>query len=554
MNKNFNLYILEKKINHRNFIVKKYINGNENNLYLSESKYIPASSKEWKNSIYLFNNNNIKNLPSSDLNINELLNYYFNLHLNINIIKNSIFSVNKIYRKINNKNKNKKSKWLRMLYNRRLKLLVKIYFLFFKRKKYLSKKKNKYIKYLKIFYLLIKNYINNKRYMENTNYILSIKFFKLNTIKYIKKLKYLKNLKYLEKMKYLKEISYLKTLKKFNGKKSFKKIKIFKKFNAIDNLLRVYISKAEIKHTNFKTTITVYVYDRKQKLLKSFMKRKFWVLKRYLIRMYYISYILRKIKSSSDLLIFNLFEKKYIKYLWRKLGKGLIWKYKLKYNLYNYKFQENFLYKLNMLISRYYNKKVEYNIIKIGNLVYNTDVFANILGLKYRSRKFNIIKVMANIFGRVIHPLDDKLKKAKSRRFNTKYIIQNWLNNILTTENSLDIKIKDIFKEKQEKIFKEDDGKKIDEIKLASTISSMKFKTIKGIQIGAKGRLTRRYRADRTVNKILIEGGLKNFISSFQKLSSPMYRGNKEVNVEYSVFVSKRRIGSYAVKGWLSYL
>jgi hypothetical protein len=32
-----------------------------------------------------------------------------------------------------------------------------------------------------------------------------------------------------------------------------------------------------------------------------------------------------------------------------------------------------------------------------------------------------------------------------------------------------------------------------------------------------------------------------------------MYRGNSKINTEYSIFESKRRIGTYAVKGWLSY-
>jgi hypothetical protein len=33
-----------------------------------------------------------------------------------------------------------------------------------------------------------------------------------------------------------------------------------------------------------------------------------------------------------------------------------------------------------------------------------------------------------------------------------------------------------------------------------------------------------------------------------------MYRGNNKINTEYSIYESNRRIGTYAVKGWLSYL
>jgi len=48
------------------------------------------------------------------------------------------------------------------------------------------------------------------------------------------------------------------------------------------------------------------------------------------------------------------------------------------------------------------------------------------------------------------------------------------------------------------------------------------------------------------------KGGLKNIESSYQKLSVPSFRGNKNPNVTYSMVASKRRVGAFAVKGWIS--
>jgi hypothetical protein len=57
---------------------------------------------------------------------------------------------------------------------------------------------------------------------------------------------------------------------------------------------------------------------------------------------------------------------------------------------------------------------------------------------------------------------------------------------------------------------------------------------MRGIKIQVKGRLTKRYRADRSVYSLKRKGGLKNIYSSFQGLSSVLFRGNTNSNVSYS--------------------
>ena len=79
--------------------------------------------------------------------------------------------------------------------------------------------------------------------------------------------------------------------------------------------------------------------------------------------------------------------------------------------------------------------------------------------------------------------------------------------------------------------------------------NTIKYKNMGGVRLEVKGRLTKRYRADRAIFKMKLKGGLKNIDSSFKRLSSINMRGYIRPNSEYSIFTSKRRIGTFAVKG-----
>jgi len=82
----------------------------------------------------------------------------------------------------------------------------------------------------------------------------------------------------------------------------------------------------------------------------------------------------------------------------------------------------------------------------------------------------------------------------------------------------------------------------------------IKHKILAGVRVEARGRLTRRFKASRTVYKLKWIGGLRNIDSSYKGLPTVMLRGHDLSNVEYTVISSKRQIGAYGVKGWVSSL
>lgn len=83
---------------------------------------------------------------------------------------------------------------------------------------------------------------------------------------------------------------------------------------------------------------------------------------------------------------------------------------------------------------------------------------------------------------------------------------------------------------------------------------SISDKLLAGIRVEARGRLTRRFKAARSLYKLKWIGGLRNIHSSYKGFSAAMLRGHDLSNVEYTVLSSKRRIGAFGVKGWVSSL
>jgi hypothetical protein len=63
---------------------------------------------------------------------------------------------------------------------------------------------------------------------------------------------------------------------------------------------------------------------------------------------------------------------------------AIIRRYRLRLSLNKYKFEEIFLYRLSKLISKYYGKKVEFNIVNLKSIAFNGDIFTEILTKKLK--------------------------------------------------------------------------------------------------------------------------------------------------------------------------
>lgn len=405
-NTNKNLAIFSKYIKNKT----KLIPFNIKTCDIGITKYLPPVSKEWKNSIYVFNPNNIKNLPIYDVNINSLLKNYFNLHFNSE-------------------------------------------FLF---KKHISRKKKRL------------------------------------------------------------------------------------------SLNKIFVSKAEIKHTNTKAILTVYTYNREKISLLKKIK---------LLKKSFYSNIKLLMSKKKNKLSYGYPDNLYNKGIKVLLNQELILlrKYKLTLNLNKSKFEEKLLYKLKNLIIKYYNKKVEFNIVNLRSIMLNSDIFTKILTLKLKNRKASVLRMMKIILNKVILA---KKKGIIAKDFSIKIenLLENKFKNLnlnsILKENNLSELLNRLY---YNIILNNNFNKGLGFIKIYEIIfDSINYKNMAGVRLEVKGRLSKRYRADKALFKVRFKGGLKNIDSSYKGLSSVNMRGYAKPNVEYSIFTSKRRIGSFAVKGWVS--
>jgi len=304
---------------------------------------------------------------------------------------------------------------------------------------------------------------------------------------------------------------------------------------------KIYVSSPEIKHTNSKAIITIYTYNRekislKKKILN--LKRKFFQKIKFLI-------FNSKIKGK-NILKFN----KYNKYL-RSYIK-VIRRYKLRLNLNSYKFEEKLLYQLSNIIGLYYNKRIEFNVVNMKSIILNSDIFTKILGHKLWKKKIFLIRMMKYILNKALLPRTDTIKDKNKILQNLNYNTMSNKNNNLHIIPELENKdFNSMLSTLYYNILSNNKDKNYANI-YNIIFNGIKYKNMRGVRLEVKGRLSKRNRADRALFKVKWKGGLKNIYSSYLGLSSVKKRGYLNSNVEYSIFTSKRRIGAFAVKGWVS--
>lgn len=469
---NNNLKIFDNNINNKYKLIPF-------NLKLSDyrNKYEAPASKEWKNTAYFYDKNNLKNIPLNDININKMIKSYFNLHL-----------------------KNKFLGLKHMSLKRRHSLLRRIY-------------------------------VSNVE-IKHTNNKAIITLYVINTQKNTLYKRYIKSKRFFESLKL--------------------------------NILKIQQNLFENK-----------IKFLKDKLIKSLLSNRF-ILKRTRVLEFKFE-LLNKIMNYCNLsfnehIKKNIFNK--LKFV-RKIN--IIRKHVYTYKINKFKFEEiYFLYKLNNILEKILNKKIEYNIINLKSLVYNTDIFTKALALKLRKRKFFVMRGINSIINRARFPkVNTIMERADLRKYKDANLVHNkykdvhLLSNLGHSEdffmflrNMYNIHSK-YLKSHTLRLTSEGlinpsysltgiNNKKMEKTIKRLIFNSIKYKNMGGIRLEIKGRLTRRFRADRAVYKLKWKGGLKNIDSSFNNLSSVLYRGHFKPNVTYSIANSKRRIGAFAVKGWIS--
>lgn len=311
---------------------------------------------------------------------------------------------------------------------------------------------------------------------------------------------------------------------------------------------KIYISNGEFKHTNNKVIITLYLFNRqlfnlKKKFVKScykswwnkdlFYKRLYTLLTKKQLIEFKVAEYLKKLNKKKILLINTLeshvnnkeilahknfskylaiFHKKLIR---KSLDKTLLYYYYKQLIIINKsKFDYHYLHYLKKYLEKIYNKNVEFNLVNLRRFYLSSDILSESITLKITKNRRKLLKFLNILKRKVkIHNEKNLYYQPNSNRLNT-----------------------DINKKSLERI----------------VLNNIKYKHVTGFRLEANGRLTRRYKAARSISKLRYKGNLLNIDSSYKGLSSVLLKGNLKSNLQYTKLKSKTRIGSFGIKGWVS--
>jgi hypothetical protein len=343
---------------------------------------------------------------------------------------------------------------------------------------------------------------------------------------------------------------------------------------------KIFISKAEIKHTNKKVIITLYIYNEEKRILirkiekleKILFPSKFYGRKNkplsiieklslinckentlFTVKLNKIlSLIINKIKVFQKRillkkenrnylkelsLIFKLkkyfkkivnilkicvnntpfieysekvfYEAKY-KILLKKEIKRIVY-YRLLLDLNKSKFEDKFLLILKPLISKIFNKEVEFNIINLKTMALDSNIFTQAIALKLKNRNNKLLRVLRRSLKMIVFPSRIILREGEKHSNTNSYELKHNITKLLHL--GFYEKLDDIFQKFDESkdnlnkiLFLFNDFSTYNSISkqtlLNITLNTIKYKSLAGARLEAKGRLTRRFTASRSVFKL----------------------------------------------------
>lgn len=580
-----------KTLNQINKINTINLNDKElNKKATGKVKHSPVSINEWKNVVYSYNKHDIKNIPLKTKIIDKVLQNYFNLMFiygveNNNNIRRTIHknskkmkrSLNKVLLSkseikhtnnksiiniytLNNEKKTLKNKLFRLNLETKISSLYKLYNN--TRNKYLNnfnekvKSSNLLNKNIIVQEILRKKMLSNKR-----NFLSTISKLRNNK----RKIKLYKIKKYnSKKLFYYKDKLILHIL----NKKHFVRNIFFFSFLKWALLLfrfNVVINKSNKYNMFF---VTVKKAD-KVDLLKIRMTKDNFIKHIESVNSLLLSLLIksmdRSTRNRSIISLFKFFKEKYYsKYVKLRLKKEITALIKLNLlNINNLKFNQ-LVPKLKVLLSNILNNKIELNIINLKYLYMNTDMFTQAIATKLKTKTSRLLLILKRSLRLINMP--KHINILENRTYDNKV---NFIKNYSATDRYKNFKI-DSFKSIEENSGNSDllntvisnifykanirknlsfkfDAKRIFNNNILNTI---KHKWTKGVRLEVKGRLTKRYTASRAVFKYVYLGNLRDNSNELSK--SFMIRGDNRSNLSYSFTPSKKRIGSFGVKGWIS--
>ena len=184
--------------------------------------------------------------------------------------------------------------------------------------------------------------------------------------------------------------------------------------------------------------------------------------------------------------------------------------YLLKFN--SVKFDNIFILKLKRMVENLYGKKVEFNIVNLKKVHLNSDIFTQTIALKLKNRENRLFRVLRSSLSRIKLPNVKKITYLEGKSNREEYLVNKIRNTYVKLMLSEDLKV-DSLNNLLQKYMPSTDNLNI-KVKSKKSIMGrpislksyifrfLKHFKLRGIRVEAKGRLTRRFTASRSVFKV----------------------------------------------------
>jgi len=176
------------------------------------------------------------------------------------------------------------------------------------------------------------------------------------------------------------------------------------------------------------------------------------------------------------------------------------------------KFTMKFMEKLTQLVKNLYNKEVVFNIVNLKKMHLSSDIYTQAIALKLKNRDNKLYRVLKSSLRKIKIPDFRKINEKKNKPNKDKFIdnkIRNSLINSMFTKENVKDPLNNLLlnffpsaKNLKKSVVKKGSVKNYSISLKNYVLMYLKHIKIRGIRVEAKGRLTRRFTASRSVFKM----------------------------------------------------
>jgi hypothetical protein len=198
----------------------------------------------------------------------------------------------------------------------------------------------------------------------------------------------------------------------------------------------------------------------------------------------------------------------YYKDIAEKTYKENLYKLRYLFKFNSVKFEKPFIVRLTHLVEKLYNKEVEFNIVNLKKMHLNSDILTQAIVLKLKNRKNKFYNIFKSSLNKVKLPnvirLSYRINKSNKNEYFINKIRNTYINNMFENvkTDQLNNVLLNYFSNANK--LEHENSYSQQSISLTNYVFKyLKHLKLAGVRLEAKGRLSRRYTASRSIFQLI---------------------------------------------------